>query len=216
MVRKLLTLDLCDDHAIKELPDTQAVVEHQLTINGGPLRRILLCARCALIWEPFIELYRMMGQDITPAPTPVAPKKARAKTKAIEPAEPPAQESPALLGEEQEKPKKLKQYVVCPLARDHKTGAPSKVLYGSRNMHADQNHNMRAWEIKWEDPDGFLKVPCTEHPLCKENGMAFPSKAALSQHIVFLRDRQVKEVSNASTSPERADEQDSDTAANDS
>lgn len=211
MVRKLVTLDLCDDCTSNELPDAQAVVEHQLTIDGGPLCRISLCARCALIWEPFIELYRMMGQEIAPAATPVAHRRARVGTKAIEPAEPAAQESPALPG----KPKKPREYVVCPLAADHKTGAPSRVLYGSRNMHADQNHNMRAWEIKWEDPDGILKVPCTEHPLCKENGMAFPSKAAVSQHIVYLRDRQVKEVSNTSTSSERTNEQDSDTTTAD-
>lgn len=210
MVRKLITLDLCDDCASHELPDTQATVEHQLTIDGGPLRRILLCARCALVWEHLITLYTTMGQDIAPAATPVAPKKTRSRAKAIEAApQPEAQEPPAL-----EAPKKPKFHLVCPLAEDHATRAPARVLYSSRSMHAD-GHGLHSWDIKWEDPDGFLTHPCTEHAACKENGMAFPSRAALAQHIVYLRDRRVKEVSGARTPTERTDGQDSDTTSYD-
>jgi len=210
MVVKLLTLNLCDDCTTHELPETEAVTGYELAINGEPPLRILLCARCDLIWSPFIELVRTMGQSVTPAVSSTPRGKSRATPKAIETAE---RELPAV--PQAEKPKKPVRYLVCPLAADHHDGEPARILYDSRNMHADQGHDKRMWEIRWEDPDGILKAFCTEHPLCKENHVGFPSKAALSQHIVYLRDRYTKEVSGANTPPERTDEHNSDITAHD-
>lgn len=203
MVRKLIVEDYCDGCDHLDLPAPFAAVEHTLTVDGGPLRRVQLCPRCAIVWEPLILVYKERGQDVETAPkeTPAkrAAKKPRAKavkaakSKELEPPAPLAQEQTVAEADEQApagKPKKPRQYLMCPLT--HKSGdGPRRVVYGDRNSHADVLHDhARIWEIRWQDPDGILPRDdegnplhaCDAHAECMETGLAFTSAVGLKQH----------------------------------
>jgi hypothetical protein len=58
-----------------------------------------------------------------------------------------------------------------------------RIAYSNRNSHAELVHRQaRIWEIRWEDPDGILAVPCEAHAECMKTGLSFCSKAGLLQH----------------------------------
>lgn len=185
MVRKLIVHDLCDDCDFHELPAVPAVVEKVVTIDGGPPRRVLLCPRCAVTWQTFIDVYKERGQEVEPAsfsgPSRKKPKAVKAaKPKELDQA--PAEQEPA---EEPDARLKDTRRVRCPLPHPSTQGGPLDVTYSSRGTHAKMLHQRHVWEIKWEDPQNILTAFCTEHDFCHNVG--FTSKQGLKQHIVFLR-----------------------------
>ena len=204
MVRKLLTLDLCDDCDLNGIPEVPAVTQHIIAADGGPPRRVLLCPRCELLWAPFLAVYEQRGQAIDlPAPGPAVkkaparrkPRAAKAaKPKELEaapkaPAEEAAEEASGQLPLDSPSPQvpdAKKQYLRCP--EYHKsTDGPKDVTYSSRNTHAGTLHGLHVWEIAWEDPTNILVAHCTEHELCRKNKLGFTSETGLKQHIVSMQ-----------------------------
>lgn len=181
MARRLVTLDICDDCTHNKIPNVPAVGQHVLSIDGQPLRRVQLCMRCEVIWEPFIAVYEQQGQDVEPPPSETPPKKAAKKRRPrAVPADKPKEleKAPA-----EPAPDKRHLLVWCPEPHPTKNGHGTPVSYETRNTHAENVHNgAKVWEIKWGDPEGILKARCESHAECMKTGLSFTSKQGLAQH----------------------------------
>lgn len=180
-IKVTTTCDPCDLH---DLRGVTAVATHVLAIDGGPLKKIDVCARDEVLFQDFLHLYTVSGRE--EPTTPPAPAKKR-QAKAVEaPQQKELGTAPASQPDAKKKPVKEKVHVLCPLPHPSTGGTPMRVDYSNRSTHAQMVHNgAHVWEIKWEDPDGILKAFCTEHAAC--NGIGFTKKAGLSQHIVAMR-----------------------------
>jgi hypothetical protein len=205
MVRRLVTQDLCDDCSYHELPEASAVVELQLAINGDKLRRVQLCPRCAIIWQPLVEVYQKMGQNIDVKPVEAPVKRSAAKqvkepgAKELASSAKPAEKTAT----KKRGPGRPKLQIVCPLPHPTQGGGKQTIAYNDRNSHVDQcHHGYKPYEVEWEDPNRILKVFCTEPP-CKRLG--FTSDRGLAQHARMHRSPKTL-TADDSTPPERPDE----------
>ncbi|WP_406290062.1 hypothetical protein [Embleya sp. NBC_00896] len=167
-----LTCDWCD---LFDLPDEPAVVSRVLALDGPP-RTVDLCGRCDVELARLHALYDR-GRDLPDEPRrDRAGGRARAGTEAVAPAGP---EAGASVAEVRPKPT-----VLCPLPHPSADGGPLRVTYAHRGNHADMvHHGSRIWDIEWEDPDGILTNPCTEHEACSAHHLSFTTPKGLTAHI---------------------------------
>lgn len=177
MVTRVVVETLCDDCLHHGITDVPASGTHTVAIDGGPPRKVSLCARCEHVWQPLIAVYTEQGQDIKEEPKP-KPQETKKPVKKEAPKQLEAVKAPEKKGAPE------KKRIVCPL--DHlSTGGPMEVVYEDRNTHADMvHHGKRIWEIRWGDPHGHFQVYCYEHDFC--SGLGFTSKRGLTQHIRYL------------------------------
>lgn len=177
MAIKLVTQAICDGCLHFDIPNVPAVVEYRLSINDGPRRKVQLCQRCDVVWEPLIEVVAKWGQD-DPAPTEEPKRSTKKKPKAVKAAEPKELEAvptPA--------PEKPKQYLMCPLPHPSEGGGPKRVTYNDRQSHAEMlHHGAKIWDIAWEDPDHIITAHCDGHAECMKTGLGFTTKVGVAQH----------------------------------
>jgi len=180
MVRRFITQELCDDCIHHDIHDVPAIVEYVLVVNGDKLRKVQLCARCDLIWQPIIAVYQQQGQEVDIPSERSAPKAAKKrKSQAVTAAKPkelaPAPEEPAAEGDTTQH-----LHIVCPIPHPSEGGGKRRIRYSDRSSHVDQCHEgIRIHDIKWEDPDGILKAFCERHP----TPLGFTSERGVKQHV---------------------------------
>lgn len=186
-IQVITTCDPCDLHDIRGVT---AVASHVLAIDGGPLKQIDVCARDEALFQEFLRIYTVSGREMETAAASAPARKRKAK--AVETSQQKElEEAPVSQPDTKpaaKKPAKEKLFVLCPLPHPSTGGGPMRVEYSNRGTHAPMVHDgAHVWDIEWQDPDGILKAFCTEHAAC--NGIGFTSKAGLSQHIVYMRNR---------------------------
>lgn len=179
MAKDIKWIEVCDPCNQHHIPNAEASEKHVIAIDGRPAMEVDVCPRDEAIFQEFVRLFVDCGREIPPPVQEAAPPKKKAK--AVKAAKPKELEPPAAEQAPDSKPPKAKLQLVCPLAHPSEGGGKRRVSYVDRSSHTDQCHNgMKAWEIEWEDPDGILKVFCTEGS-CKRYG--FTSERGFTQHV---------------------------------
>jgi hypothetical protein len=179
------TCDPCDHDGYRNIDAVDTV---RVTINGGPLKDIDVCARDKEGFRRLLAIYDEYGQPVeTRKSAPVRELPAvKEEPKAIE-APKPKKDTKAgkkRAGKNTKAESGTELTVICPLPHPSKNGEPQRVVYSTRNTHVKQCHpGVNFCEVKWGDPDGILKFPCTAHKECVASGMSFKSAAGLTQHM---------------------------------
>lgn len=197
MARDVKWVQVCDPCNRLDIPNAEAVTTHLVSVDGGPLKEVDVCARDEEIFQQFLRDFIDGAREVPGPETEPAPAVKKRKPKALKAAEPKQLEKPPA----EDPPEKKKQFLVCPLPHSSTKGGPLTVDYNNRGTHAQMVHGVHVWEVPWQDPDGILKVTCTEHDFC--NGLGFTAKQGLSQHIVALRKKKPATEEGAS---QKADE----------
>lgn len=174
----------CDACALSGQPPADSAESHTISIDGGPLKNIDLCAADARNFGFFLAVYRQEGQEPPSAETEQrlttkAKKKAHKAVVSQERLELVVAPEPAA---EPEKAQTSKLTIVCPHNHPASGGGSKLVNYVNRSAHAKMVHDREAYEIVWGDPDRILKVPCTSHKECLAVGLRFTSQVGLRTH----------------------------------
>lgn len=196
MARRMLVLDECDECEYIGIPEVPASASVVLAINGGPARRILLCARCEHDFAPLAELYRERGVDVEevverrqlgekwhakkPEPKELeqAPAQTASPIERVESAH--AKKKP----KDKEKEHKEQVRIICPEPHQTESGGPKSIGYVYRTSHVDQCHKgMRIWDITWVYPKGLEVFPCTSHAECIKTGLSYTTPKGVSHHV---------------------------------
>jgi hypothetical protein len=158
--------DWCDLLGMQRVP----AVRTRVIAVDGPGRRVDICRRCDLLLADLEELYRSKGQEL---PLDAAQKAAsKGEARELDGAAKPGSRERA-----------DKQYLVCPLPHKGPRSGPRRVAYADRDAHAAQVHDLRMWDVTWEDPDGILAVSCDAHQECRNSGLRFTSLRGKNNHI---------------------------------
>lgn len=179
------TCDPCDHDGYRNIDAVDTV---RLAINDGPSKDIDVCARDKEGFRRLLTIYDEYGQPVEtrkPAPVRELPAAKEEPKKAIEAPKPKkdtkAGKKRAARNTKAESGTELT--VICPLPHPSKNGQPQRVVYSTRGTHTKQCHpGVNYWDVKWGDPDGILKYPCTAHKECVASGLSFTTNTGLVQH----------------------------------
>lgn len=184
MATKVIDVSTCDDCEADDLHEVPAPHHHVISINGGPFKRLDLCAPSdRTVMGRLLRLYEEHGAELMPEPKeepapkkPVAaPRKSKKskKPKELEQAPPVKEEEP-----------REKQRIICMEPHRSNGGLPLEIEYKNRTSHIERCHpEKKIWEIEWHDPDEILKFPCTVHEECRTfPPLAFTTPQGLSSH----------------------------------
>jgi hypothetical protein len=198
MAKDIKWIEVCDPCNQHDLPNTEAVAQHTIAVDGRPPVEVDVCGRDEVFFQEFVRLFVDCGREIPAPAQEEAPPRKRAKAvKTAKPKElgaPPPQAAEQLPIEdkaEEGKSDKPVRRILCPLPHPTEGGGPKLVNYSDRNSHADMIHDgLRAWDIAWEDPEGILpresngepRYQCRAHAQCIKLGLAFTTPQSLPQH----------------------------------
>jgi hypothetical protein len=202
MAEKVTHSRTCDDCEDDGLPDVEAPRQYAISINGAPFKLLDFCIPSdRAVMSRLVKLYEERGVELPPKPAPEEKPARKSVTSQRKPKEltaPAQSKEPAAKKPSREKKtdERIRQHITkdddkrargavwCPKEHPQKNGAGSYVVYANRPSHAEQCHKgAKVWDIKWEDPDGILTVPCTSHAECLNTGLLFKNKAGLTTHI---------------------------------
>lgn len=181
----------CDVHAALLHMDDEPATKQRIIPLGAVPRRVDVCDHCDLMpmWRQLEDLWPWLsvvwehGVDIEepkatrqPVPEPVPePVPVPEPAPAVQAIEPP----------KKGKSTKDKLYVICPRNHYRKEG-PQRVLYDSRNSHADNTHHVKVWDIEWKYPGGTEWFPCEVHKECLAVKLRFPSLLSVVRHMASV------------------------------
>ena len=180
MAKDVRWIQVCDPCNQLDIPNAEAVTTHLVSIDGGPLKEVDVCARDEEIFQQFLRDFVEGAREVPRPETEPAPAVKKRKPKAVKTVEPKQLEKPP---DENSAPPKPRQVIWCPLEHPTEGGAGKAISYADRNSHADQVHDhARLWEIPWGDPENILHFPCDAHAECMKIGLSFATSRGLAQH----------------------------------
>lgn len=184
MAVKIVQGHTCDDCAEDDL-DVPALRSYAISIDGRPFKQLDFCGPSdRAVMSRLIQLYEERGAELPPKPEKKPVKKAAVTRKEPKELERAPEQKPPVSKEKETK--KDPDTVWCPLPHG-KEGAGKAIAYRHRPGHAVDVHGLEPWEIKWDDPHGILKVPCTAHAECRKTGLAYRNDHGVWLHVQKCR-----------------------------